>query len=82
MQTNSSLNNLNAKATISPNDGPIHFLQKNIGALFLFCFQGIIETVASFSEKIKGPSNNNYYWANSLINRCFVFNKLRSFEWI
>ncbi len=53
MQANSSLKKLNAKATISPNVGPIQFLQKSIGALFLSYFQVIIETAAPFPEKLK-----------------------------
>ncbi len=54
MQANSSLNNLNAKATVVSIFGPIQLLQKSIGALFLSYFQVIIEIVASLSEKLKG----------------------------
>lgn len=54
MQTNSFLNNLNAKATVAAIFGPIQLLQESIGALFLSYFQVIIETAASLPEKLKG----------------------------
>jgi len=54
MQTNSSLNILNAKTTGTPIFGPTQLLQKSMDALFLSYFQVIIETAASLPEKLKG----------------------------
>lgn len=54
MEANSSMNNFNAKATISFFVGPNQFFQKSIHALFLSYFQVVIEIVASLSEKLKG----------------------------
>ncbi len=54
MQTNSFLNNINAKALFAPIFGPTQLLQKSMDALFLSYFQIIIETTASLPEKLKG----------------------------
>lgn len=54
MQTNSFLNNLNAKVIISPNVGPMQFLLKSISALFLSYFHVLIETGAFLTGKLKG----------------------------
>lgn len=69
MQTNSFLNNLNAKATVAPIFGPIRLLQKSMDALFLSYFQVVIETAASLPEKLKGRPIIIIYEANGLINR-------------